>query len=87
MKDGVGLSVKTWNPHPLHNIIIELLQRKGPTTDVELYSQIREVHGDLGFNALNKELMRLEISGTIHVSALTRGKRRVELVKTKNKNS
>ena len=58
---------------------MELLKRKGPTTDAELYAMVKEIQGDVGFNVLNKELMRLEIKGAIHVSALARGKRRVEL--------
>jgi len=45
----------------------------------------KEIHGDLGFNVLNKELMRLEIEGVINVSALARGKRRVELLKRKKR--
>jgi hypothetical protein len=73
------MASKTWSPHPLPTVIVELLRRKGPTTDAELYDMIKEVQGDVGFNALNKELMRLEIEGAIHVSALGRGKRRVEL--------
>lgn len=79
------MAIKTWKPHPLYTVIVELLQRKGPTTDTELYDMVKEVHGDVGFNILNKELMRLEIEGMIHVSALTRGKRRVELLKTKER--
>jgi hypothetical protein len=51
----------------------------GPSTDSELYDMVKEVQGDVGFNALNKELMRLEIEGAVHVSALARGKHRVEL--------
>lgn len=73
------MTSKTWRPHPLSTVILELLKRKGPSTDAELYDMIKEVQGDVGFNALNKELMRLEIEGAIHVSALARGKRRVEL--------
>lgn len=73
------MTSKTWSPHPLSTVILELLKRKGPSTDAELYDMIKEVQGDVGFNALNKELMRLEIEGAIHVSALARGKRRVEL--------
>lgn len=75
------MTTKTWKPHSLSIVIRELLQRKGAATDTELYDMVKEVHGDPGFNALNKELMRLEIKGVIHVSALTRGKRRVELHK------
>jgi hypothetical protein len=59
---------------------VELIKRKGATTDSELYDMVKELYGDLGFNALNRELMRLEIKGAIHVSALTRGKRRIEII-------
>jgi len=79
------VTTETWKPHPLSTVIIELLQRKESVTDTELYNMIKEIYGDLGFNALNKGLMRLEIEGKIHVSALTRGKRRVELLKIKEK--
>lgn len=74
--------MRTWKPHPLHTVIIELLQRKGPATDMDLLSMIKEIYSDLSFNIYNKELMRLEIEGLVHVSALTKGKRRVELLKT-----
>lgn len=74
---------KTWKPYPLRTVVVELLQRKGATTDSELHNMVKEVHGDLGFNILNKELMCLEIEGVIKVSALTRGKRRVEFIKRK----
>ena len=75
------MAIKTWKPYPLSTVIVELLQRKGPTTDTELYEMAKEVYGDLGFNTMNKRLMQLEIKGIIHVSMLTRGKRRVELRK------
>ncbi len=78
------MAVKTWNPQPLSTIVIELLRRKGPTTDSELYDMVKEVYSDLGFNTFNKELMKLEIMGVIHVSSLARGKRRVEPLKSKN---
>lgn len=76
------MNMKTWKPHPLHTVMIELLQRKGPATDTDLLSMIKEVYSDISFSVYNKELMRLEIEGLIHVSALTKGKRRVELLKT-----
>ncbi len=79
------MTTETWKPHPLPTVIVELLQRRESVTDTELYNMIKEIYGDLGFNVLNKELMRLEIQGKIQVSALTRGKRRVELLKVKEK--
>ena len=77
------MAIRTWNPNPLSIIIVELMERKGATTDVELYDMVKELQNDVAFSALNKELMRLEIAGKIHVSALTKGKRRVELLKPK----
>ena len=83
MAKDLELSTKTWNSLLLHTTIVEILERKGPLTDVELYELIKETHGASGFADLNKTLMRLEIQGKVRVSALTKGKRRVELIKTK----
>jgi len=77
------MSIKTWRPHPLYLTIVELLGKRGPLTDVELYDLLKESYGDIGFGNLNQTLMRMEIEGKIHVSTLTRGKRRVELVEGK----
>ena len=52
-------------------------------TDDELFDVLKETHEDLGFGALNKTLMKMEVQGMIYVSSLTKGKRRVELVKRK----
>ena len=75
--------IKTWKPHPLYTTIVEILERKGPLTDVELYDLVKERYGGIGFGNLNKTLMRMEIEGKIYVSALTKGKRRVELIERK----
>jgi len=77
------MSIKTWKPHPLYTTIVEILERKGPLTDVELYDLLKESYEGIGFGNLNETLMRMEIEGKIYVSALTKGKRRVELVKKK----
>jgi hypothetical protein len=77
------LYTRTWKPHPLYTTIVEILEGKGPLTDVELYELIKEPHGEAGFGDLNKTLMRLEIQGKVHVSTLTKGKRRVELIEAK----
>ena len=71
--------MKTWKSHPVHTQIKELLDRKGPMTDVELFDLLKGTHEGVGFNELNKTLMRMEIEGTIYVSDRTKGKRRVEL--------
>ena len=77
------MPIKTWKPHPLYTTIVETLERKGPLTDVELYDLVKESYEGIGFGNLNKTLMRMEIEGKIYVSALTKGKRMVELIERK----
>ena len=79
----VCLAVRTWYPHPLDLTIVEVLEKKGAMTDAELFDVLRETHEDLGFGALNRTLMKMEVQGKVYVSSLTKGKRRVELVKRK----
>jgi len=77
------MSVKTWRSHPLDTAIVEILERKGPLTDEELYDFLKESYEDMGFGSFNKTLMKMEIEGKIYVSTLARGKRRVELIAKK----
>jgi hypothetical protein len=74
--------MKTWKPHPLYTQIMETLERKGPMTDAELFDILKATHEGVGFNELNKTLMRMEIEGRVYVSARTKGKRRVELTES-----
>ena len=59
--------------------IVEVLERKGPMTDVDLLKQLRSDLGEVSFRELNRELMKLELGGILWVSRLTKGKRQVEL--------
>ncbi len=77
------MAAKTWKPHPLDLNIVELLEKKGAMTDEELFDALKETQEQLGFGIVNQTLMKLEIQGKIYVSSLTKGKRRVELVKRK----
>jgi Fe2+ or Zn2+ uptake regulation protein len=77
------MTAKTWRSHPPDMAIMEILERRGPLTDEELYDILKESHEDIGFRALNKMLMKMEIEGKIYVSTLARGKRRVELIAKK----
>jgi len=76
------MSIKTWMPHPLYIAIVELLEKRGPLTDVELYNLLKESYEDISFGNLNQTLMRMEIGGKIHVFTITKGKRRVELLES-----
>ena len=77
------MAVKTWRSHPLDAAMVEILERKGPLTDEELYDILKESYEDIGFGSFNKTLMRMEIAGKVYVSTLARGKRRVELTAKK----
>jgi len=77
------MAVKTWKPLPLDMTIVEILEKKGPLTDMELYDLVREKHEDVGFGVLNRTLMKMEIGGKVYVSTLTKGKRRVQLTEHK----
>lgn len=79
----VCLAVRTWYPHPLDLTIVEILEKRGATTDTELFDVLRETREDLGFGDFNKTLMKMEVRGLIYVSSPTKGKRRVESVKRK----
>jgi Fe2+ or Zn2+ uptake regulation protein len=77
------LSVKTWKPHPLYTAVVEILERKGPLNDAELFDLVKQDYEEIGFADLNKTLLKLEVEGSIYVSTLTKGKRRVELKKSR----
>jgi hypothetical protein len=62
--------------------MVEILQKKrGASIDTELYKALKKQNSDLSLKAFNETLMKLEIDGVIHVSSLTKNKRRIELMK------
>lgn len=74
---------KLWDVHPLHTSLVEvLLKRGGSSTDTEILRALKKSYGELSLRELNKTLMRLEVDGIIHVSTLTKNKKRVEFRKT-----
>ena len=48
--------------------------------DDDLFSQLKEEFDDLGYKDFNNILLKLEISGKIRTTSMSRGKRRVELI-------
>jgi hypothetical protein len=77
------LASRTWKTRPVEGFILEALNKKGAVTDADLFDIVSEEFEDIGFADLNRFLMNLELEGKIYVSSLTKGKRRVELVKKK----
>jgi len=74
------MPVKTWKTRPAFFVLLEILNKKGDMVDEDLFSQFKEEFNDLGYKDFNDILMRLEISGKIRTTSLSRGKRRVELI-------
>lgn len=75
----------TWNSRPMNLAVVETLQKKGPTPDVELLSELKDSYGDVSFRELNKVLLKLEITGIVRVTRLMKGKRRIELVERRER--
>lgn len=67
---------------PLRNIIIDILKkRRGVILDDELHRALKKELGDEPSEAeLNSALMQLEINGLVHVSQITKTKRRIEVI-------
>jgi hypothetical protein len=73
-------AVKTWKIRPAFFILLEILEKKGDMVDDDLFNQLKEEFEDLGYKDFNDILMRLEVSGKIRTTSMSRGKRRVELI-------
>lgn len=60
--------------------IVEVLEKKGPVTDLDLQKELKSNYGEVSFRELNRGLMKLELAGVLRVSRLMKGKRQVELI-------
>ncbi len=59
--------------------IVEVLEKKGSMSDIDLHKEVKSNFGEVSFRELNRELMKLELAEILWVSRLTKGKRLVEL--------
>ena len=73
-------TVKIWKTRPAYFVLLEILEKKGDMVDDDLFNQLKEEFDDLGYKDFNNILLRLEISGKIRTTSMSRGKRRVELI-------
>ena len=71
---------KIWSPRPMELSIVEILEKKGAITDIDLQKDLKTNFGEVSFRELNTGLMRLELAGVLRVSRLMKGKRQVELI-------
>ena len=60
--------------------IVEVLEKKGPVTDIDLQKDLKSNFEMVSFRELNRELMKTELAGVLRVSRLMKGKRQVELI-------
>ncbi len=75
------MSVKTWKVHLPYEIVVEILEKKGSLTDTDLLEALRAFDKEIGFDDLNKTLMKMEVTGLVTVSSLMKGKRLIQLNK------
>ena len=61
--------------------IVEVLEKNGPITDIDLLKQLKSNLGEISFREINRELMKLELAGILRVSRIMKGKRQVELIR------
>ena len=71
---------------PLHTLLVETLEsHQGSLIDTQLLKLLKKSNNDVNDRVFNKLLLRLELEGLIHVSALTKNKRTIELVPPREK--
>ena len=60
--------------------IVEILEKKGAMTDIDLIKDLKANFGEVSFREVNTGLMKLELAGVLWVTRLMKGKRQVELI-------
>ncbi|MCJ7559828.1 hypothetical protein MUO79_04320 [Candidatus Bathyarchaeota archaeon] len=74
------IPMKTWKTRPTYFVLLEILNKKGDMADEALFDDLKEEFEDLGYKDFNELLLRLEVSGKIRTTSMSRGKRRIELI-------
>ncbi len=72
----------TWNAMPLRNLILNIInKRRGIILDDELNRALKKELGTSPSESeLNSALLKMEINGLVHVSQITKTKRRIEVI-------
>jgi len=60
--------------------IVEVLEKRGPVTDIDLQKELKSNFEMVSFRELNRELMKTVLARVLRVSRLMKGKRQVELI-------
>lgn len=72
--------MKIWKTRPAYFVLIETLRKKGDMPENDLFNAMQTEFEDLGYKDFVDLLLKLEISGKIRTTSLSRGKKRVELI-------
>ncbi|MGY5856147.1 MAG: hypothetical protein RTS72_06055 [Candidatus Thorarchaeota archaeon] len=71
-----------WNAMPMTNLVVAIVKkRRGVILDDELVRALKKELGtEPSDGELNAALLQLEINGLVHVSQITKTKRRIEII-------
>jgi hypothetical protein len=71
----------TWRVQPVYTTIVEILRQKGSLTDLELFEVLKAFYKEIGLAEFNTTLMKMEVTGLISVSSLSKDRWLVQLTK------
>ncbi|MHA1223033.1 MAG: ArsR family transcriptional regulator [Candidatus Heimdallarchaeaceae archaeon] len=72
-------SNEMWKVTPLKSCILAILEKRGGVLlESDLENPLKEMYGDYSESELNKALMTLENQGLIHVSWISKTRRRIQ---------
>ncbi|MHA1581972.1 MAG: ArsR family transcriptional regulator [Candidatus Baldrarchaeia archaeon] len=69
-----------WNLTPLKVLVLQIVKKHQVMLDSDLERQLQKYVKNLSPTELNKALLQLEIEGLIHVSQITKTKRKIEVI-------
>lgn len=68
-----------WKVTPLKSCILAILEKRGGVLlENDLENPLKEMYGDFSESELNKALMTLENQGLVHVSWISKTRRRIQ---------
>lgn len=68
-----------WKVTPLKSCILAILEKRGGVLlESDLVNPLKEMYGDYSESELNKALMSLENQGLVHISWISKTRRRIQ---------
>lgn len=69
-----------WKLTPLKVLVLQIIKKHQVMLDSDLERQLQKYIKNLSSTELNKALLQLEIEGLIHVSQITKTRRKIEVI-------